>query len=226
MAFEALYEETLAHGMGSKVTYALPYPKHEFLRYLVDYKGLLMHGTDIPDIDVLRPLRDSIDSSAHGNVSGVYADKGYMRPIYFAVVHRGRSFGLTNGVFDLNEDGLINEDENDLSLDLRYYKLAIGLMGLRRNPWRNGTVYALPPDTFELWNEWTSRTPVKPVLSLDVTPDDLPLKDDVWGIDYRMISEGIWGDPFKDEFPFLKDARTVPFHLAGRPPWLQWGELY
>lgn len=155
-----------------------------------------------------------------GNVSGVYADKGYMRPIYFAVVHRGRCFGLHNGFFDLREDGTITYDEEE-GFDRRYYKLTIGVTGLRRNPWRNGTVYALPPDTFEHWNEWTSRTPVRPVLRLAVTPDDLPLRDDVWGNDYRMFSYGAWVKPGKDAFPFLKDARATPIHPAGQPPWLR-----
>ena len=219
-AFESLYKETVALGKGGTVTYTLPYPKHEFLRYLVDYQGLLMHGTDLTDLEVLRPLRDSTDSGGEeGNVSGVYADKGYMRPIYFAVIHRGRCFGLHNGFFDLREDGAITYDE-DQGLDRRYYKLTVGVNGLRRNPWRNGTVYALPPDTFKRWGEWTSREPVRPILRLAVTPDDLPLKDDVWGTDYRMISHGTWVEPGKDPFPFLKDVRATPFHLSGRPPWL------
>jgi HEAT repeat protein len=220
-AFEALYQETIAREMGGQVDYTLAHPKHEFLRYLVEYKGLFMHGTDLPDLAVLQPLRDSVDTGDEsGNVSGVYADKGYMRPIYFAVVHRGRCFGLHNGFFDLREDGTITYDEEE-GFDRRYYKLTIGVTGLRRNPWRNGTVYALPPDTFEHWNEWTSRTPVRPVLRLAVTPGDLPLRDDVWGNDYRMFSYGAWVEPGKDTFPFLKDARATPIHPAGQPPWLR-----
>ena len=219
-AFEALYEETVAREVGSEVSYTLPYPKHEFLRYLVEYKGLFMHGTDRPDLEVLQPQSDSTSTEESGRVHGIYADKGYMRPLYFAVVHRRRCPALHNGFFDLREDGTITHDE-DQGFDRRYYKLAIDITSLRRDPWRNGTVYALPPDTFEFWEEWTSRVPVRPVLRLAVTPDDLPLKEDVWGTDYRMFSQGNWVSLGKDAFPFLKDIRTTPFHTVGQPPWLR-----
>ncbi|MBV7330795.1 HEAT repeat domain-containing protein [Chloroflexi bacterium TSY] len=224
-AFEALYAETIARGPGSEVVYTLPYPKHEFLHYLVAYKGLLMHGSGVPDLEVLRPLRESTDASEQGNVSGIYADKGYMRPIYFAVVHRDRCFGLHSGLFNLDEDGTVVFDQ-DQGLARRYYKLTIGITGLRRNPWRDGAVYALSPDTFEYWDskywsEWTSRTPVQPVLRLAVTPDDLPLKDDLWGTDFRMIAYGTWVEPKEDAFPFLKDVRATPFHPSGQPPWVR-----
>ncbi|MEM7466059.1 MAG: hypothetical protein AAF387_04170, partial [Pseudomonadota bacterium] len=134
-------------------------------------------------------------------------------------IHRGRCFGLHNGFFDLREDGTL-ADKEDQGLDRRYYKLTIGITGLRRDPWRNGTVYALPPESFEYWEEWTSRTPVRPILRLAVTPEDLPLKADLWGTEYRMFAYGSWVNPHKDPFPFLKDVRSTPFHPTGRPPWL------
>lgn len=42
-AFEALYRETLEQGAGRDVAYALPYPRHEFLRYLVEEKQAPRH---------------------------------------------------------------------------------------------------------------------------------------------------------------------------------------
>jgi HEAT repeat protein len=210
-AFEALHERS----RGKQVEYDLPYPKVEFMRYLVEKKGLYMHGTSVMDLEVLKPLRFSIDGADSGNVSGVYADLGYIRPIYFAVVHRSRCFGLSNGFFDLDEDG--NEVENgERGFDRRYYKLAIGVNGMNRNPWREGMVYALPPDTFEYWNEWTSRTPVKPILRIPVSPEDLPVE--VWGSDWRQAGNNFvqLGDPF----PFLSDTKYTPVRLSGKPPWM------
>lgn len=220
-AFEALFAETIARGMGSEVIYTLPYPKHEFLRYLVEYKGLFMHGTDRPDIEVLRPKSQSTSTSESGRVHGIYADKDHLRPLYFAVINRRRCPSLNNGFFDLHEDGTPVTHEEEAVLDRRYYKLAINTTSLPRNPWRNGVVYALPPDTFEFWEEWTSRVPVQPILRLAVTPEDLPLKEDVGGDDEYMFSYGHWIEVEKDAFPFLKDVRSTPFHTVGQPPWLR-----
>lgn len=216
-AFEALYQATVAQGRGSAADYTLPYPKHEFLRYLVETKGLLIHGSGKTDIEVLKPLRYGVDAADSGNVSGIYADKDYIRPIYFAVVDGKRAFGQNNGFFDLTPDGQISETE-DQGWDRRFYKLAIGVNGLRRQPWRNGMIYVLPPDTFEYWHEWTSRAPVRPLMRLAVTPADLPLLDQVWGSDWRKFSEGHWVK-LTDPFPFLKDTKITPVRPNGRPPW-------
>ncbi len=211
-AFDALYETTLAQGPGSAVPYSLPYPKHEFLRYLVEHKGLLLHGSGHMDLELLKPLRWSTDGADSGNVSGVYADKDFVRPIYFAVVHRQRCFGLNNGFFDLTDEGKVSEDETQ-GFDRRFYRLAIGVNGMRRNPWRDGAVYVLPPDTFEYWNEWTSRSPVRPLMRLHVVPRDLPLLADVWGVEWRQAGNGFWVDP-EESFPFLQDVQATPIRRA------------
>ncbi len=216
-AFETLYGATLARGKGSAVEYALPYPKHHFFRYLLEQKGCLIHGSGKADIDVLKPMRYGIDASDHGNVSGIYADRDFVRPIYFAVIDGKRAFGQHNGFFDLTIDGERAEQE-DQGFDRRYYKLAIGVNGLRRDPWRNGMIYILPPDTFVYQREWTSRAPVTPLMRLAVTPDDLPLRADVWGADWRTFDGDNWVRP-DEPFPFLKDVRTTAIQPGGQPPW-------
>jgi hypothetical protein len=221
-AFEALYQETLTRGMSNEVDYTLPYPRHEFLRYLIERRGLLLHGSGRMDLDVLQPLRWSTDGADHGNVSGVYADRDPGtprreggRPIYFAVIHRARCFGLNNGFFDLTEDGKVAEGE-DQGFDRRFYRLTISVNGLRRDPWRNGMVYVLPPDTFQYWNEWTSRAPVRPLMKLAVTPEDLPLREEVWGVDWRQPGSS-WIKP-EEPFPFLCDVRATPIRPHGIRP--------
>jgi HEAT repeat protein len=217
-AFETLYQATLAQDAGQTVQYTLPYPKHEFLRYLVAYKGLLIHGSGKTDIDVLKPMRYGIDAADHGNVSGIYADRDSVRPIYFAVIDGKRCFGQHNGFIDLTPAGQISENE-DQGFDRRFYKLAIGVNGLRRNPWRQGMIYILPPDTFTYQREWTSRAPVAPLIRLPVTPDDLPLRLHVWGADWRKM-EGDYWVRHDDPFPFLKDVRITPILPSGKPAWL------
>jgi hypothetical protein len=206
-ACEALLERTLAAG-GGDVAYDLPYPKHEFLAYLADVRRLMLHGSERGDLEVLRPLRSSTDSSAHGNVSGVYAEPDAVRPIYFAVIDRTHSFGLMNACFAVDAEGSITDERLDDPGLLRYYRLSIGAMGLARPPWRRGTVYALPRDTFEFWEEWTSRVPVRPLLRLAVDGDDLPLTDQLWGSDLRKPGS-MWVE-HTAPYPYLQDVWTVP----------------
>lgn len=215
-AFESLYQTTLARGQGETVHYDLPHPKHEFLRYLVEQKGLFLHGSGKLDIDVLKPFRYGMDAADHGNVSGVYADRDPIRPIYFAVVNGKRSFGQTNGYFNLTAEGE-HSTKGDLPCNERFYKLAIGVNGLRRSFWRAGMLYILPPDTFEYWQEWTSRVPVPPLMRLPVTADDLPLREQVWGSDWRRLDLN-WVDP-REPYPFLQDVQAHPILPAGRPLW-------
>lgn len=215
-AFETLYQTTLARGQGVEVEYALAYPKHEFLRYLVEHKGLFLHGSGKADIDVLKPFRYGVDAADHGNVSGVYADKDPIRPIYFAVVNGRRCFGQSNGYFNLTEDGQTST-KGDLPCNERFYKLAIGVNGLRRPFWRTGMLYILSPDTFEYREEWTSRAPVPPLMRLAVTPEDLPLREQVWGSDWRRLDIS-WVDP-REPFPFLKDVQRHPILPSGQPLW-------
>ncbi|MEZ4673900.1 MAG: HEAT repeat domain-containing protein [Caldilineaceae bacterium] len=217
-AFEALYQETLARGQGETVDYTLPYLKHEFLRYLVEEKGLFLHGSGKPDIDILKPFRYGTDAADHGNVSGVYADRDPIRPVYFAVVEGKRCFGLTNGYFNLTESGETST-KGDLPCNERFYKLAIGVNGLCRPFWRPGMIYVLPPNTFTYEKEWTSRQPVPPLLRVPVTHEDLPLHEQVWGADWRRLDLN-WVDP-REPFPFLQDVQAHPILPAGRPLWCE-----
>ena len=170
-AFEGLYERTIASGQGSEIQYDLSYPKHEFLRFLVEFKSLLMHGSNNADIDAMNPVRFSTDAGAPGNVSGVYAAKDHLQPMFFAIVNRRRCFGLTNGFVDRKEDGAFTGGEEEVGVHSRFYYLSIDYKGLLRDPWCSGTVYILQPETFTFWGgQYTSRVPVKPLMKIADPP--------------------------------------------------------
>jgi hypothetical protein len=154
----------------------------------------MIHGSNHVDLDVLRPLRWSTDGNAWGNVSAVYADPDGLRPIYFAVVDRQNTWGLSNGFRDWPEG--------------RYYHFAIDAESLRGRPWRAGMVYVLPRDSFELSHgqEWVSREPVRPLVRVPVEPDDFPLLGRVNGSDWRL--GGDW--PRFDGTPYLDWTRIRP----------------
>lgn len=68
------------------VDYRLPYPKHEFLSYLVHHRGLLAHGSNLDDIVLFEP-RQANDAGTY--LTGVYAADDGIWPMFFAVVARG-----------------------------------------------------------------------------------------------------------------------------------------
>jgi HEAT repeat protein len=204
-AFERLFNTIAATDGVTNVDYDLPYPKYEFLRYLSDTRRLMLHGSDRSDLELLKPLRNSSDVSDWGNVSGVYAERDPIRPIYFAVVDRHRSFGLINGCFAVADDGSIDSRFEDVGRP-RHFRLSVGFPAVGEPIWREGSVYALPGETFEFWEEWTSRVPVRPVFRLAVSSDDLPL-----AVSYVDIRKG--GSPWVDveaPFPYLDDVWSVP----------------
>lgn len=94
------------------------------------------------------------------------------------MVNGERCFGQSNGYFNLLADGQ-HSSKGDLPCNERFYKLAIGVNGLRRPFWRTGMIYILLPDSFDYREEWTSRVPVPPLMRLAVTPDDLLMRDQV-----------------------------------------------
>ncbi|MCA9942891.1 MAG: hypothetical protein KC449_05395, partial [Anaerolineales bacterium] len=58
--FAALLDEVLG-GNGRLLNYDLPYPKHEFLRYLADQEMFIFHGSAKGDIDEFRTRRTSME---------------------------------------------------------------------------------------------------------------------------------------------------------------------
>ena len=90
---------------------------------------------------------------------------------------------------------------------------SIDAESLRKAPWTNGMIYILPRDSFEEWEEWTSKSPVRPLAKLAVSPVDFPFLKRIQGFDWRL-----WG-PLSQDFPFLGQVRIFPIgcHLAGFP---------
>ena len=217
-AFEGLYERTIASGQGSEIQYDLSYPKHEYLRFLVEFKGLLMHGSNNADIEVMNPVRFSTDAGAPGNVSGVYAAKDHLQPMFFAIVNRRRCFGLTNGFVDRKEDGAFTRGEEEVGVHSRFYFLSIDYKGLLRDPWCSGTVYILPPETFTFWGgQYTSRVPVNPLMKIAIHPEDHPLLSEIWGYEYHGTMRSMVHRDDNDPYHFLEEVDIFPIHPSGKP---------
>jgi hypothetical protein len=158
VAFDALLESTPE---GAAVDYRLEPPRGWFLHHLVRH-GFVLHGSNNSGIGEFE-LRGNFDAHNVRHVEGVFASDDAIWPLYFATADRwgGRR-------------GLINWCEH-AGGEARY------LFALEGEPsWTDGTVYALPRETFEPTpgsRELVSLVPVRPRLRVPVTPADFPLRD-------------------------------------------------
>ena len=146
-------------------------PAHEFLTHLVVRHGLLLHGSNNPELDVLEPRR-ARDFGTHVDVV-VAADDGIW-PIFYAVVARQRVEGVFTACMHLGR----------LPRLRRFYAFRVfGADPQQETTWTQGAVYAVRRAGFwhEWGNEWLRSTEVTPVLRVLVQPDDFPLRHVVAG---------------------------------------------
>ncbi|MBV7338217.1 HEAT repeat domain-containing protein [Chloroflexi bacterium TSY] len=201
-AFDDLFQSTVERSDNRIVDYRLPYPKYEFLTYLIEHKNLIVHGSNRRDLDILRPLRVSVESDESKDFNGVFAAPDAILPTYFAICDRKRICGMNNGYFT----GTARDGQEQ-----KFYMLTIAEDSPRDNPWTEGTVYILPRDTFqrERTSNWVSQVPVVPLAKLPVNREDVPF--DIW----RYASQrSKWDMEDDSDTHFLDAVEIYPI----RPP--------
>ena len=180
-AFEYLFLEARRLGPAAFIDYNITYPKHEFLRYLVTRKQILLHGSNYPNLKVLLPIRGSTDTRAAMNSQSIFASADGILPMFFAILNRENYVGsMSNGAYRLS---------NATGLATTYYFFSINEEMLKLQPFRRGTIYLLPRDKFKpaadghgvVLEEWISQEPVQVLAKLSITPEDFPLFDVIWG---------------------------------------------
>lgn len=190
-AFDHLLSEARQLGPAAFIDYNIPHPKHEFLRYLVDRKQILLHGSNYPDMKVLLPMSQTLsldsnlglttDPEAAMNNQSVFASAEGILPIFFAILDRENYVGSTSiWAYQLSDVA---------GLATTYYSFSINEEMLKLWPFRRGTIYLLPRDTFTpaaeghgiILEEWISQEPVQVLAKLSISPEDFPLLDAIWG---------------------------------------------
>lgn len=191
--FDRLFSTIKAAGTNTRIDYTLSAPKWQFLCYLADQHGVVLHGTGEPDIQVFEP-RPSIDLTEFGAQTAVYAAGEGLWAMFFAIVDRSRyPMATTNACVRLvDESGQASEP---------LYVFAVSQDALRLRPWRTGMVYILPGETFVNQPslqfgayevrvpQLASLVPVQPVARLEVSPEDFPFLNDIRGIDDARLAE-------------------------------------
>jgi hypothetical protein len=182
-AFESLFLQTRRLGPGAVIDYNITYPKHEFLRYLVNRKQILLHGSNYPDLNVLSPVRLSTDTRAAMNKESVFAAADGILPMFFAILDRENYVGSwSNGAYRLPDV---------TGVATNHYFFSLNEEMLQLSPFRDGWVYLLPRDKFKLaahghgvvLEEWISEESVQVLARLSISPEDFPLLDAIWGHD-------------------------------------------
>jgi hypothetical protein len=81
------------------------------------------------------------------------------------------------------------------------YVFSISQAALRKRPWRTGTIYLLPGETFVqqpnlqfgpyqvLVPQLASLVPVRPFARLEVAPEEFPFLNDIRGLDDARLPE-------------------------------------
>jgi hypothetical protein len=128
--------------------------------------GLLLHGTNNAELDVLLP-RPAHDFGTH--VEAVVAADDGIWPLFYAVVARERVEGVFTACMHLGRPPSLR----------RFYVFRVfGGDPHKETTWTHGAVYAKPRAGFrrEWGNEWLRSTEVTPVLRVLVRPSDFPLR--------------------------------------------------
>lgn len=183
-AFDAMAARVLA-GNGESLGWNLPYPLHEFTRYLVRNCPVLLHGTPREDVSALEPAGQTDYSGER--VTAVFASDDGIWPLFFATIDRQRY----PGPYSLRNAAMVVGQGPG---ERRWYLFSMS-RGIRRaDVFAEGALLILPRETFRptssgtvRFSEWVSETGVRPYAKLPVSPADFPF--------HRRISahgEGEW----------------------------------
>jgi hypothetical protein len=151
---------------GQELAYTATAPKHIFLRYLVEQRPVLLHGTGDPAIERFEPRRQTDYDNEW--TDAVFATDDPIWPIFFAVVNRPVARSLVNGCSRRWGES--------------HYYFSIGADPKSDEAWRTGWIYVLPRETFRLHPsgpEWLSPVAVRPLARLRVEAVDFPFLGDV-----------------------------------------------
>ncbi len=170
-AFDAKAADVLAAG-GSNIPWDLPWPVHEFTRYLVQRYPVLLHGTPRAGVECLEPAPQTLFDGRR--VTAVFATDDGTWPLFFATLDRSKH----EGPYSLRNAAMVVERPGS---ERRYYLFSMD-RGLRASGvFGPGVVLVLPREPFApagsgvvRWPEWVSERPVRPLARIEVGPHDFP----------------------------------------------------
>jgi hypothetical protein len=188
-AFETKAVAVLAGG-AAKLEWDLPWPKHEFTRYLVANHPVLLHGTPRAGAPRLEPARQTLFDGK--TATAVFAADDGIWPLFFATIDRARH----EGPYSLRNAAMVVGHGSN---PRRFYLFSMdrGLAGA--DVGCEGEVLVLPRAPFRpastgvvRFPEWVSEVTVEPLARLEVEPKDFPFHDRISAHRLREWSPLTW----------------------------------
>jgi hypothetical protein len=180
--FDMLLDGALIGNPRVPISYNLAYPKAEFLNYICDWRGFVVHGSPSPNLETLQPIRKSADKSEFGNRQQIFASPDAMWGMWFAIQDKAK-YSLTR-----NGSVRIGRGQNRV----KYYHFELPKENQENHPFAEGMIYITRARDFPDkrpypildWfdaeiEEWGSTNPVSPLAKIRVSPRDFPYLDQV-----------------------------------------------
>lgn len=177
ITFDRLFDSARERGSNTLIDYDLPYPKSDFLNYLCDWRGFVMHGSPLLDLEVLQPIRKSRDNNEFGNRQQIFASPDAMWAMWFAILDKSK-YNLTNNGCVRVGTGLQR---------VKYYHFDLPKSNKENQPFGEGMMYVTRAEDFpdkrpfpllDYFNaeveEWGSTSPITPLARIRVKPEDFP----------------------------------------------------
>lgn len=168
-AFDQMFIEYISSGDGSVFTYNSRYPLYMFLNYMIENKGVLVHGSNHSSISKFEPRNSTLFNGKP--VKAVFASSDGVWSLFFAVLKRE---GYLGSIRNLCLSVATNKGKK------RYYYFSVN--NIDPNRWTNGTIYFFTKSHFKqggIRDEWVCEKELEPLARLTVTPSDFPFLDKV-----------------------------------------------
>ena len=181
-AFDILLDTALVGDPRIPIHYNLSYPKVDFLNYICDWRGFVLHGSPLHDLATLEPIRKSSDISEFGNRQQIFCSPDAIWAMWFAILEKGK--------FNLTRNGCVRVGSG--LRRVKYYHFELPKENKGNNPFAEGMMYIARAQDFPYkrpypvldWfdgeiEEWGSTQPVEPLARLRVAPRDFPYLEQV-----------------------------------------------
>jgi hypothetical protein len=179
-AFEKLWGD---HKHGEAIDYPLPYSKTDFLDYLAIKHNIIFHGSNIPDLETIKPIRKSLDTSAFGNRKQIFASPDPIWAMWFALFNKHEVRKTTNACMRVG---------SQRSNWIKYYHFELPQELNPQTAFVNGTLYLCNAEDFPEraengwyeffgieFEEWGCERIARPLAKIGVSTQDFPYLDQV-----------------------------------------------
>ena len=129
--FDMLLDSALIGNPRVPISYNLSYPKAEFLNYICDWRGFVVHGSPLHDLVTLQPVRKSSDKSEFGNRQQIFGSPDAIWAMWFAILDKAKLNFTRNGSVRIGRD----------KHRVKYYHFELPQENKENNPFIDGMLY-------------------------------------------------------------------------------------